>query len=137
MYCLLELTVLASGFGDVDTSWLANAMVFIGAASASLFYLKGFLRKVPPDHEQWRKISDCDTRCRDISDRHSQLAHSADERLRSMSEKSAASREKIYLRLSAIETKVGSLQTSDEIQMRSINSISAKLDRIIERHGCK
>ena len=133
----INCAIVASGFGDVESAWLANAMIFIGAMSASLFYLKGFFKKFPPDHEQWRKISDCDTRCRDVSDRHTQFARSVDERLRAMSEKSAASREKIYLRLSAIETKVGSLQTSDEIQMRSINSISAKLDRIIERHGYK
>ena len=49
-----------------------------------------------------------------------------------MSEKSAASREKLYLRVAHLESELSSLKKENELQTQHLYSLEQKLDRLLE-----
>ena len=48
---------LLASFAGVDATWLSNAMIFIAAAAATIFYIKGAVKKSPPDTEKYRHVT--------------------------------------------------------------------------------
>ena len=55
---------LLASFAGVDATWLSNAMIFIAAAAATIFYIKGAVKKSPPDTEKYRHVTECDKLCK-------------------------------------------------------------------------
>lgn len=125
--------LLAASYAEVDAGWLSNAMIFIAASAATLFYLKGYFKKTPPDNEKFRHSDECDKRCSQNLSAHEKIEREMDERLSSMSGHSASSRKEIYARLVRLESELSAIKKENEIQTQRIVELSSKLDRFLER----
>ena len=123
------IAVMAS-FAGVDATWLSNAMIFIAAAAATIFYIKGAMKKNPPDTEKYRHVSDCDKLCEANIDAHEKLDREMNERLASMSGHSAASRKVIYESVRKLSEDVAALKATDEHQTQQLYAVEAKIDKM-------
>lgn len=130
---LSGLCLFAAGFAEVEAGWLQQAAIFIAASAATLYYARGVLKKIPPDTEKYRHVKDCEHLCQVNLDAHEKLDREMNERLSAISGHSAASREKLYLRLTAVESELSALKKENELQTQHLYSLSQKIDRYIER----
>ena len=136
--------MLGASFAEVDTSWLANAMIFIAAASATLFYARGAFKKTPPDNEKYRFSSECDKRCDANLREHEKLQkenHDAIEKLASemrelfndLNEKSEARAKAYHDRVNPIEADVSALKSSEKSISSQIYNLENRFNAHIER----
>lgn len=125
------MAVMAS-FAGVDATWLSNAMIFIAAAAATIFYIKGSVKKIPPDTEKYRHVTECDKLCKANLDAHEKLDREMNERLSAMSGHSAASRKALYESVSKLSEDVAALKSANEHRTQQLYSLEAKIDRIWE-----
>lgn len=125
------MAVMAS-FAGVDATWLSNAMIFIAAAAATIFYIKGSVKKIPPDTEKYRHVKDCEHLCQVNMADHEKLDREMNERLSSMSGHSANSRKEIYIAIRKLSEEVAALKATDEHQTQQLYALEAKIDRIWE-----
>lgn len=124
--------LLASSFAEVDTGWLSNAMIFIAAAAATLYYIKGATKKIPPDTEKYRHKDDCEKLCKDNVAAHEKLEECFNERMTAMSGHSANSRKVLYESVRKLSEDVSALKATDEHQTQQLYSLETKIDRIWE-----
>lgn len=127
------LCLLAAGYAEVEAGWLQQAAIFIAASAATLYYVRGVFKKIPPDSEKYRHVNDCEKLCQANLAAHEKLDREMNERLASMSGHSAASREKLYLRMTAVESELSAIKKENELQTQQLYSLSQKMDRYIER----
>lgn len=123
---------LLASFAGVDATWLSNAMIFIAAAAATIFYIKGAVKKSPPDTEKYRHVSDCEKLCQANLDAHDKLDREMNERLTSMSGHSAASRKVLYESVRKLSEDVAALKSANEHRTQQLYSLESKIDRIWE-----
>ena len=123
---------LLASFAGVDATWLSNAMIFIAAAAATIFYIKGAVKKSPPDTEKYRHVTECDKLCKANLDAHEKLDREMNERLPSMSGHSAASRKVIYESVRKLSEDVAALKSANEHRTQQLYSLESKIDRIWE-----
>ena len=123
---------LLASFAGVDATWLSNAMIFIAAAAATIFYIKGAVKKSPPDTEKYRHVTECDKLCKANLDAHEKLDREMNERLTSMSGHSAASRKVIYESVRKLSEDVAALKSANEHRTQQLYSLESKIDRIWE-----
>ena len=123
---------LLASFAGVDATWLSNAMIFIAAAAATIFYIKGAVKKSPPDTEKYRHVTECDKLCKANLDAHEKLDREMNERLTSMCGHSAASRKVIYESVRKLSEDVAALKSANEHRTQQLYSLESKIDRIWE-----
>lgn len=123
---------LLASFSGVDATWLSNAMIFIAAAAATIFYIKGAVKKSPPDTEKYRHVAECDKLCKANLDAHEKLDREMNERLTSMSGHSAASRKVIYESVRKLSEDVAALKSSNEYRTQQLNAVESKINKIWE-----
>lgn len=123
---------LLASFAGVDATWLSNAMIFIAAAAATIFYIKGAIKKSPPDTEKYRHVTECDKLCKANLDAHEKLDREMNERLTSMSGHSAASWKVIYESVRKLSEDVAALKSANEHRTQQLYSLESKIDRIWE-----
>ncbi len=127
--------LLASSFAEVDTGWLSNAMIFIAAAAATLYYIKGATKKTPPDTEKYRHKDDCEKLCKDNVAAHEKLEEAFNERMTAMSGHSANSRKALYDSVRKLSENDAAMYAKLEILIQRVSSLEAKIDRQIERQS--
>ena len=127
--------LLASSFAEVDTGWLSNAMIFIAAAAATLYYIKGATKKIPPDTEKYRHKDDCEKLCKDNVAAHEKLEEAFNERMTAMSGHSANSRKALYDSVRKLSENDAAMYAKLEILIQRVSSLEAKIDRQIERQS--
>lgn len=127
--------LLASSFAEVDTGWLSNAMIFIAAAAATLYYIKGATKKTPPDTEKYRHKDDCEKLCKDNVAAHEKLESEFNERMAAMSGHSASSRKALYDSVRKLSENDAAMYAKLEILIQRVSSLEAKIDRQIERQS--
>ena len=136
--------LLGASFAEVETSWMSNAMIFIAAASATLFYIRGALKKNPPDNEKYRFSSECDKRCdvnlreheklqNDIHDAIDKLAVEMRELIHDLNEKSEARAKAYHDRINPIEADVSALKASEKSHSAQIYNLENRFNAHIER----
>ena len=136
--------LLGASFAEVDTSWLANAMIFIAAASATLFYARGAFKKTPPDNEKYRFTAECDKRCdanlreheklqKEIHDAIEKLASEMRELFNDLNEKSEARAKAYHDRVNPIEADVSALKSSEKSISSQIYNLENRFNAHIER----
>ncbi len=136
--------LLGASFAEVDTSWLANAMIFIAAASATLFYARGAFKKTPPDNEKYRFSSECDKRCdanlreheklqKDIHDAIDKLGAEMRRLFRELNEKDEARAKAMHDRINPIEADVSALKSSEKSISSQIYNLENRFNSHIER----
>ena len=136
--------LLGASFAEVDTSWLANAMIFIAAASATLFYARGAFKKTPPDNEKYRFTSECDKRCdanlreheklqKDIHDAIDKLGDEMRKLFRELNEKDEARAKAMHDRINPIEADVSALKSSEKSISSQIYNLENRFNAHIER----
>lgn len=126
------LCLLAAGYAEVEAGWLQQAAIFIAASAATLYYVRGVFKKVPPDSEKYRHVNDCEKLCQANLDAHEKLDREMNERLASMSGHSAGSRKAIYESVRKLSEEVAALKATDEHQTQQLYALEAKIDRIWE-----
>ena len=112
---------LLASFAGVDATWLSNAMIFIAAAAATIFYI-----------EKYRHVTECDKLCKANIDAHEKLDREMNERLTSMSGHSAASRKVIYESVRKLSEDVAALKSSNEYRTQQLHALESKIDKIWE-----
>lgn len=136
--------LLGASFAEIDTSWLANAMIFIAAASATLFYARGAFKKTPPDNEKYRFTAECDKRCdanireheklqKGIHDAIDKLAVEMRELIHDLNEKSEARAKAYHDRINPIEADVSALKSSEKSHSAQIYNLENRFNAHIER----
>lgn len=136
--------LIGASFAEVDTSWLANAMIFIAAASATLFYARGAFKKTPPDNEKYRFTSECDKRCdanlreheklqKDIHDAIDKLGDEMRKLFRELNEKDEARAKAMHDRINPIEADVSALKSSEKSISSQIYNLENRFNAHIER----
>ena len=136
--------LIGASFAEVDTSWLANAMIFIAAASATLFYARGAFKKTPPDNEKYRFTSECDKRCdanlreheklqKDIHDAIDKLGDEMRKLFRELNEKDEARAKAMHDRINPIEADVSALKSSEKSISSQIYNLENRFNSHIER----
>lgn len=136
--------LLGASFAEVETSWMSNAMIFIAAASATLFYIRGALKKNPPDNEKYRFTSECDKRCdanlreheklqKDIHDAIDKLAVEMRELIHDLNEKSEARAKAYHDRINPIEADVSALKSSEKSHSAQIYNLENRFNAHIEK----
>ena len=136
--------LLGASFAEVDTSWLANAMIFIAAASATLFYARGAFKKTPPDNEKYRFTAECDKRCdanlrdheklqKDIHDAIDKLGAEMRRLFRELNEKDEARAKAMHDRINPIEADVSALKSSEKSISSQIYNLENRFNAHIER----
>lgn len=123
------LCLLAAGYAEVEAGWLQQAAIFIAATAATLYYVRGIFKKIPPDTEKYRHVTECDKLCKSNLDAHEKLDREMNERLASMSGHSAASRKEIYTRLAHLENELASIKKENELQTKELYLIREMLSR--------
>ena len=123
---------LLASFAGVDATWLSNAMIFIAAAAATIFYIKGAVKKSPPDTEKYRHVAECDKLCKANIDAHEKLDREMNERLTSMSGHSAASRKALYEIVRKLSEDVAALKSSNEYRTQQLHALESRIDKILE-----
>lgn len=126
------LCLLAAGYAEVEAGWLQQAAIFIAASAATLYYVRGVFKKIPPDSEKYRHVNDCEKLCQANLDAHEKLDREMNERLASMSGHSAGSRKAIYESVRKLSEEVAALKATDEHQTQQLYALEAKIDRIWE-----
>ncbi len=126
------LCLLAAGYAEVEAGWLQQAAIFIAASAATLYYVRGVFKKIPPDSEKYRHVNDCEKLCQANLDAHEKLDREMNERLASMSGYSAGSRKAIYESVRKLSEEVAALKATDEHQTQQLYALEAKIDRIWE-----
>lgn len=126
------LCLLAAGYAEVEAGWLQQAAIFIAASAATLYYVRGVFKKVPPDSEKYRHVNDCEKLCQANLAAHEKLDREMNERLASMSGHSAGSRKAIYESVRKLSEEVAALKATDEHQTQQLYALEAKIDRIWE-----
>lgn len=126
------LCLLAAGYAEVEAGWLQQAAIFIAASAATLYYVRGVFKKIPPDSEKYRHVNDCEKICQANLDAHEKLDREMNERLASMSGHSAGSRKAIYESVRKLSEEVAALKATDEHQTQQLYALEAKIDRIWE-----
>lgn len=126
------LCLLAAGYAEVEAGWLQQAAIFIAASAATLYYVHGVFKKIPPDSEKYRHVNDCEKLCQANLDAHEKLDREMNERLASMSGHSAGSRKAIYESVRKLSEEVAALKATDEHQTQQLYALEAKIDRIWE-----
>ena len=124
--------MLAAGYAEVEAGWLQQAAIFIAASAATLYYVRGVFKKIPPDSEKYRHVNDCEKLCQANLDAHEKLDREMNERLASMSGHSAGSRKAIYESVRKLSEEVAALKATDEHQTQQLYALEAKIDRIWE-----
>ncbi len=134
---LLNMGVLGvvGGISEGGIAWIVGALAAIPTLLFCANQAKLFFTRKPSLAEQFREVKDCDERCQTANARHAELCASTDARIRGISEKSAASREKIYVRLSSLEAELSAIKKENELQTQRLLELAAKFDRFIERHS--
>lgn len=127
------LCLLAAGYAEVEAGWLQQAAIFIAASAATLYYVRGVFKKIPPDSEKYRHVNDCEKLCQANLAAHEKLDREMNERLASMSGHSAGSRRAIYESVRKLSEEVAALKATDEHQTQQLYALEAKIDRIWER----
>ena len=136
--------LIGASFAEVDTSWLANAMIFIAAASATLFYARGAFKKTPPDNEKYRFTSECDKRCdanlreheklqKDIHDAIDKLGDEMRKLFRELNEKDEARAKAMHDRINPLEADVSALKSSEKSISSQIYNLENRFNAHIER----
>lgn len=126
------LCLLAAGYAEVEAGWLQQAAIFIAASAATLYYVRGVFKKIPPDSEKYRHVTECDKLCKANLDAHEKLDREMNERLTSMSGHSAASRKVIYESVRKLSEDVAALKSANEHRTQQLYSLESKIDRIWE-----
>ncbi len=126
------LCLLAAGYAEVEAGWLQQAAIFIAASAATLYYVRGVFKKIPPDSEKYRHVNDCEKLCQANLAAHEKLDREMNERLASMSGHSAGSRKAIYESVRKLSEEVAALKATDEHQTQQLYALEAKIDRIWE-----
>lgn len=126
------LCLFAAGYAEVEAGWLQQAAIFIAASAATLYYVRGVFKKIPPDSEKYRHVNDCEKLCQANLDAHEKLDREMNERLASMSGHSAGSRKAIYESVRKLSEEVAALKATDEHQTQQLYALEAKIDRIWE-----
>lgn len=126
------LCLLAAGYAEVEAGWLQQAAIFIAASAATLYYVRGVFKKIPPDSEKYRHVNDCEKLCQANLAAHEKLDCEMNERLASMSGHSAGSRKAIYESVRKLSEEVAALKATDEHQTQQLYALEAKIDRIWE-----
>lgn len=126
------LCLLAAGYAEVEAGWLQQAAIFIAASAATLYYVRGAIKKIPPDTEKYRHVKECERLCQVNMADHEKLDREMNERLSSMSGHSANSRKEIYIAIRKLSEEVAALKTTDEHQTQQLYALEAKIDRIWE-----
>ena len=126
------LCLLATAYAEVEAGWLQQAAIFIAATAATLYYVRGVLKKVPPDTEKYRHVDDCEKLCKSNLDAHEKIDREMNERLASMSGHSAGSRKAIYESVRKLSEEVAALKATDEHQTQQLYSLESKIDKIWE-----
>lgn len=126
------LCLFATGYAEVEAGWLQQAAIFIAASAATLYYVRGVFKKIPPDSEKYRHVNDCEKLCQANLDAHEKLDREMNERLASMSGHSAGSRKAIYESVRKLSEEVAALKATDEHQTQQLYALEAKIDRIWE-----
>lgn len=126
------LCLLAARYAEVEAGWLQQAAIFIAASAATLYYVRGVFKKIPPDSEKYRHVNDCEKLCQANLAAHEKLDREMNERLASMSGHSAGSRKAIYESVRKLSEEVAALKATDEHQTQQLYALEAKIDRIWE-----
>lgn len=126
---LSGLCLFAAGFAEVEAGWLQQAAIFIAASAATLYYMRGVLKKIPPDTEKYRHVKDCEHLCQVNMADHEKLDREMNERLSAMSGHSAASRKEIYARLVHMESELASIKKENELQTKELYLLRETLSR--------
>lgn len=126
------LCLLAAGYAEVEAGWLQQAAIFIAASAATLYYVRGVFKKIPPDSEKYRHVNDCEKLCQANLDAHEKIDREMNERLASLSGHSAGSRKAIYESVRKLSEEVAALKATDEHQTQQLYALEAKIDRIWE-----
>lgn len=131
--CNAAFLASAAGWENVDGNFLVQLLIIITAAASIITMVLGWFRKTPPDTEKYRHVKDCEHLCQANMADHEKIDREMNERLSSMSGHSAASREKLYLRMTAVESELSAIKKENELQTQQLYSLSQKMDRYIER----
>lgn len=123
------LCLFAAGYAEVEAGWLQQAAIFIAATAATLYYVRGAIKKIPPDTEKYRHVKDCEHLCQVNMADHEKLDREMNERLASMSGHSANSRKEIYTRLTRVENELASIKKENELQTKELYLIREMLSR--------
>lgn len=126
------LCLLAAGYAEVEAGWLQQAAIFIAASAATLYYVRGVFKKIPPDSEKYRHVNDCEKLCQANLAAHEKLDCEMNERLASMSGHSAASRKVIYESVRKLSEDVAALKSSNEYRTQQLHALESKIDKIWE-----
>ena len=126
------LCLLAAGYAEVEAGWLQQAAIFIAASAATLYYVRGVFKKIPPDSEKYRHVNDCEKLCQANLDAHEKIDREMNERLASMSGHSAGSRKAIYESVRKLSEDVAALKATGEHQTQQLYALEAKVDKIRE-----
>lgn len=126
------LCLLAAGYAEVEAGWLQQAAIFIAASAATLYYVRGAIKKIPPDTEKYRHVNDCEKLCQANLDAHEKLDREMNERLASLSGHSAGSRKAIYESVRKLSEDVAALKATGEHQTQQLYALEAKVDKIRE-----
>ncbi len=126
------LCLLAAGYAEVEAGWLQQAAIFIAASAATLYYVRGAIKKIPPDTEKYRHVKDCEKLCQANLDAHEKLDREMNERLASLSGHSAGSRKAIYESVRKLSEDVAALKATGEHQTQQLYALEAKVDKIRE-----
>ena len=127
------LGVVGGGISESGIVWIVGALAALPTLLFCANQAKQFFSRTPPLHAEFRTAAQCDERCQTANERHAALAANTETRLRAMAEKSGASREKIYIRLAALESALSAMKKEDEMQTQRLMELSSKIDRLIER----
>jgi len=126
---------VVGGISDSGIAWIVGALAAIPTLLFCANQAKNLFTRKPSFVEQFREVKDCDERCQTANTRYAELSANTDARLRAISEKSAQSREKIYLRLSSLEAELSAIKKENELQTQRLLELAAKFDRFIERQS--
>ena len=126
------LCLFAAGYAEVEAGWLQQAAIFIAASAATLYYVRGAIKKIPPDTEKYRHVNDCEKLCQANLDAHEKLEREMNERLASLSGHSAGSRKAIYESVRKLSEDVAALKATGEHQTQQLYALEAKVDKIRE-----
>ena len=128
------LCLFAAGYAEVEAGWLQQAAIFIAASAATLYYVRGVIKKGPPDSEKYRHVRDCEHICQANLDALGKLEREMNERLSSMAGHSASSRKAIYESVREVSEDNAAMNAKIEILIQRTASLEAKIDREIERN---
>lgn len=108
--------------------WLFAKVVLVGFSVKE----KIFPTPNPPISEKFRQVKDCEKLCSENILFHEKIDREINERFSAMSSHSAQSREKLYVRVANLESKLSALEKENEMQTQHLYSLEQKMDRLLE-----